>query len=78
VKPQPLPDSDESYTLKVDANGVDYLSQHPFGALRGMETLLQLIQNGPENTAIPWVTIEDAPRFPWRGLLLDSAATLSR
>ncbi|MFX4311563.1 family 20 glycosylhydrolase, partial [Enterobacter sp. 63] len=31
------------------------------------------IQNGPENTAIPWVTIEDAPRFPWRGLLLDSA-----
>ena len=73
VKPQPLPDSDESYTLKVDADGVNISANTRFGALRGMETLLQLIQNGPENTAIPWVTIEDAPRFPWRGLLLDSA-----
>ncbi|MGK3192669.1 beta-N-acetylhexosaminidase [Enterobacter soli] len=73
VKPQPLPDSDESYTLKVDADGVIISANTRFGALRGMETLLQLIQNGPENTAIPWVTIEDAPRFPWRGLLLDSA-----
>lgn len=73
VKPQPLPDSDESYTLKVDANGVNISANTRFGALRGMETLLQLVQNGPENTAIPWVTIEDAPRFPWRGLLLDSA-----
>ncbi|HBX05795.1 MAG TPA: beta-N-acetylhexosaminidase, partial [Leclercia adecarboxylata] len=44
-----------------------------FGALRAMETLLQLIQNGAENTSLPWVAIEDAPRFPWRGLLLDSA-----
>jgi len=73
VKPQPLPDSDESYTLKVDADGAIISANTRFGALRGMETLLQLIQNGPENTAIPWVTIEDAPRFPWRGLLLDSA-----
>ncbi|MDD9242938.1 family 20 glycosylhydrolase [Enterobacter soli] len=73
VKPQPLPDSDESYTLKVDADGVIISANTRFGALRGMETLLQLIQNGPENTAIPWVTIEDVPRFPWRGLLLDSA-----
>ena len=73
VKPQPLPDSDESYTLKVDADGVNISANTRFGALRGMETLLQLIQNGPENTAIPWVTIEDSPRFPWRGLLLDSA-----
>ncbi|HED3852993.1 family 20 glycosylhydrolase [Enterobacter soli] len=73
VKPQPLPDSDESYKLKVDADGAIISANTRFGALRGMETLLQLIQNGPENTAIPWVTIEDAPRFPWRGLLLDSA-----
>ncbi|MCI1896792.1 MAG: beta-N-acetylhexosaminidase [Enterobacter sp.] len=73
VKPQPLPDSDESYTLTVDANGVNISANTRFGALRAMETLLQLIQNGAENTSLPWVSIEDAPRFPWRGLLLDSA-----
>jgi N-acetyl-beta-hexosaminidase len=73
VKPQPLPDSDESYTLTVDANGVNISANTRFGALRAMETLLQLVQNGAENTSLPWVTIKDSPRFPWRGLLLDSA-----
>ncbi|WP_407575194.1 beta-N-acetylhexosaminidase [Raoultella terrigena] len=69
----PRPDSDESYQLKVSGEGVTLRANTRFGALRGMETLLQLIQNGAENTAIPYVTIDDAPRFPWRGLLLDSA-----
>ncbi|ADO50147.1 beta-N-acetylhexosaminidase [[Enterobacter] lignolyticus] len=69
----PRPDSDESYRLTVSASGVKLTANTRFGALRGMETLLQLIQNGPENTAIPYVSITDAPRFPWRGLLLDSA-----
>ncbi|MGL5603093.1 MAG: beta-N-acetylhexosaminidase [Silvania sp.] len=73
VAPQPKPDSDESYTLTVDASGVNIAANTRFGALRAMETLLQLIQNGPENTSLPWVSIKDAPRFPWRGLLLDSA-----
>lgn len=73
VKPQPLPDSDESYKLTVDASGVNIIANTRFGALRAMETLLQLIQNGAENTSIPWVSIDDSPRFPWRGLLLDSA-----
>ncbi len=73
VAPQPKPDSDESYKLTVDARGVNITANTRFGALRAMETLLQLIQNGAENTSLPWVAIEDAPRFPWRGLLLDSA-----
>lgn len=73
VAPQPKPDSDESYKLTVDASGVNITANTRFGALRAMETLLQLIQNGAENTSLPWVAIEDAPRFPWRGLLLDSA-----
>ncbi|WP_061707779.1 beta-N-acetylhexosaminidase [Pseudenterobacter timonensis] len=73
VKPQPLPDSDESYRLVVDASGVNITANTRFGALRAIETLLQLVQNGAKNTAVPWVTIDDAPRFPWRGLLLDSA-----
>jgi len=73
VPPLPTLESDERYPLTVDANGVQIAANTRFGALRAMETLLQLIQNGTENSALPWVTIEDAPRFPWRGLLLDSA-----
>ncbi|WP_342322433.1 family 20 glycosylhydrolase [Kosakonia sp. BYX6] len=73
VDPLPKLDSDERYTLTIDANGVKIAANTRFGALRAMETLLQLIQNGTENTSLPWVTIADSPRFPWRGLLLDSA-----
>lgn len=69
----PQPDSDESYQLVVNAEGATLKANTRFGALRGMETLLQLVQNGPDGTTIPYVTIDDAPRFPWRGLLLDSA-----
>jgi hexosaminidase len=69
----PRPDSDESYKLVVDESGVKLTANTRFGALHGIETLLQLLQNGPDNTALPYVTIEDTPRFPWRGVLLDSA-----
>lgn len=65
----PQPDSDEHYALKVTADGVTLRATTRFGAMRGMETLLQLIQG---NT-IPLVSIEDGPRFPWRGILIDSA-----
>ncbi|BAN96653.1 hypothetical protein E05_18870 [Plautia stali symbiont] len=42
-----------------------------FGAMRGMETLLQLIANTASGKQIPFVTIDDRPRFPWRGVLID-------
>lgn len=65
--------SDESYELNVTADGIKLTANTRFGAMRGMETLLQLIQNGAQNTSIPFVAIKDVPRFPWRGVLLDSA-----
>jgi len=73
VAPIPALDSDERYTLTVDSSGAKIAANTRFGAQRGIETLLQLLQNSAEQTQLPWVTIEDAPRFPWRGLLLDSA-----
>ncbi len=73
VSPLPRLGSDESYELSVTADGVKLTANTRFGAMRGMETLLQLIQNGPQNSSIPFVAIKDVPRFPWRGVLLDSA-----
>ncbi|KOC91347.1 family 20 glycosylhydrolase [Winslowiella iniecta] len=73
VNAQPLLDSDESYRLEVTAQGVILNAHSRFGAMRGMETLLQLIQNDSQNSFIPFITISDQPRFPWRGVLIDSA-----
>ncbi|WP_418758459.1 family 20 glycosylhydrolase [Erwinia aphidicola] len=69
VAPTPQPDSDESYRLTVNGAGIQLDAETRFGAMRGMETLLQLVHNG----ALPLVTINDRPRFPWRGILIDSA-----
>ncbi|CRH27946.1 hypothetical protein BN1182_AE_00850 [Pantoea ananatis] len=73
VNPVPQPDSDESYQLDVNRDGVLLKANSRFGAMRGMETLLQLIENSAEGTRIPWITIHDKPRFAWRGILIDSA-----
>ena len=44
--------------------------------LRGLETFLQLVEAGPAGFQVPAVAIEDRPRFPWRGLLIDVARHL--
>ncbi|ORJ26957.1 family 20 glycosylhydrolase [Rouxiella badensis] len=69
----PKPDSDESYDLEVTPQGAIINANTRFGAIHGMETLLQLLQNDGENTFLPLVRIHDNPRFAWRGVLLDSA-----
>jgi hexosaminidase len=65
---------DESYQLSIKTDGIALQAASRFGALRGMETLLQLMRkDGAGQASFPLVHIEDAPRFRWRGLLLDSA-----
>lgn len=63
---------DESYTLRIDAAGARLAAPTPFGVLRGLETFVQLVRPGPDGWRLPAALIEDRPRFPWRGLLLDS------
>ncbi len=62
---------DESYTLDVEPNGARLDAQTTTGALRGMETLAQLVRPGPSGYEIPSIHIEDRPRFAWRGLMID-------
>lgn len=62
---------DESYRLEVSPSQAKLTAPNPLGVLRGLQTFLQLVQIGSHGFAAPAVTIEDRPRFPWRGLLID-------
>jgi hexosaminidase len=62
---------DESYRLEVTPARAQLTAPNPLGALRGMETFLQLIEAGPNSFAAPAIRIEDRPRFAWRGLSFD-------
>jgi hexosaminidase len=73
----------ESYSLTADAAGVRIAAPSSAGAFYALQTLRQLI--APEDGAqartegvtnrgqvsVPYVTIEDTPRFSYRGLHLD-------
>src|SRR5579864_5414363 len=62
---------DESYELTVAESVAKLTAPTTLGILRGLQTLLQLVQITPSGFAAPAVTIKDQPRFPWRGLLID-------
>lgn len=59
----------EAYTLVVDAKGVRLSAGSVRGAMEGLETMTQLV----DNKSIPFVNIVDEPRFEWRGLMIDVA-----
>lgn len=55
--------------IKIDASDVS-------GAFNGVNSLLQLIANNhqqKETVAIPVLTIDDQPKYQWRGLMLDAS-----
>ncbi|MHB1687864.1 MAG: beta-N-acetylhexosaminidase [Ignavibacteriaceae bacterium] len=63
---------DESYKLVVTDAHVLLNAKTDIGALRGIETFLQLIDADSLGYYFPTVNIEDYPRFPWRGLMIDA------
>ena len=69
----PTRDDDESYRLDVSPSGARLAAHTVTGILRGLETFAQLISPGPGGFQVPAVQIDDAPRFAWRGLMLDVA-----
>lgn len=83
VCPADAPATDPSYTLRVDAPTARVDAKTQWGALRALETLSQLVAWRGEGDAGAGrthyrvhgspVVVADAPRFPWRGLLLDTA-----
>src|SRR5438477_8546927 len=62
---------DESYSLTVSATGAELKAPTPLGVMHGLETFLQLVEITPDGFAAPAVTVQDKPRFGWRGLMID-------
>jgi hexosaminidase len=63
---------EEAYRLRIDASGAHLTARTPHGLFHATQTLLQLRPAHP-GQGFPGVEIEDAPRFPWRDLMLDSS-----
>jgi hexosaminidase len=63
--------ADESYLLHIDSKGARLEAATSLGAVRGLATFRQLMQRNGSRTFVPSVDIEDAPRYPWRGLMID-------
>lgn len=64
-------DEDESYSLDVAPPTAHLHAATVVGAMRGLETLLQLLQSDGQRWWLPSVSIQDSPRFRWRGLMVD-------
>lgn len=64
---------DESYKLVISTTHVELKAANPLGVIRGLQTFLQLVTVTPHGFAVPAVTIQDSPRFPWRGLMMDTS-----
>jgi hexosaminidase len=67
----PAASENESYRLDVTNRQALLTASTVVGAIRGLETVLQLLSNDRRGFFLPGVKIEDQPRFPWRGLLID-------
>ncbi len=59
----------ESYRIQVEDGVVTVVAPNQHGLARGASTLVQLAEMGE----VPALTVEDTPRYPWRGLSLDVA-----
>jgi hexosaminidase len=65
--------ADEAYRLRVTADGIQCLARTAEGVFRAATSALQLIATAGEHGEIPFQELTDAPRYAWRGLMLDPA-----
>uniref|UniRef100_A0A8C2WBQ5 Beta-hexosaminidase n=1 Tax=Cyclopterus lumpus TaxID=8103 RepID=A0A8C2WBQ5_CYCLU len=70
----PHEDSSEKYNLSVSAGKASLNAETVWGAVRGLETFSQLVyQDDFGSYFVNQTEIDDFPRFPFRGILLDTS-----
>jgi len=65
--------SDDRYQLVVEPGRVRLTAVTSTGVLRGLATLIQLVEPAPEGLQFAGARIEDRPRYAWRGVMIDTA-----
>jgi hexosaminidase len=84
TRANPLPDEagfqEEDYTCRVNEAGIVLDAKTPAGLARAIQTFRQILPEKifsrsvePGSWPVPFLFIEDKPRFRWRGLHLDVA-----
>jgi hexosaminidase len=63
----------EAYRIDAGPRGITVHASTDAGFSHAVATLWQLATRSADGVSIPALAIEDAPRFAWRGVLLDSA-----
>jgi len=70
----------EAYTIKVNKTGICLQANQPVGLFRAAQTLRKSLpiqqtssSDAPNSVELPFVLLSDAPRFSYRGVLLDCA-----
>lgn len=72
---------EEGYTLRIDNNGIAICGGSYGGLFNGVQSLLQLLphrvysKSGKLPMTVAHISVEDAPKFHYRGYLLDVART---
>jgi len=61
----------EGYSLSIELTGINIMAKNPVGIFHAIQTLSQIIATSEEDNSIPCLTIEDEPRFEYRGMHLD-------
>src|SRR5688572_1623667 len=69
----PALNENESYSIDITSRQALLSAPTVVGAIRGLETVLQLLESDRRGYFLSGVKLHDQPRFPWRGLLIDVA-----
>ncbi|MCL1930211.1 MAG: family 20 glycosylhydrolase, partial [Treponema sp.] len=65
------PAAEESYCVEIRPDEICVSAAAETGIYRGLQTLRQLFLSERGNVSLPCGIIQDQPRFPWRGFMLD-------
>jgi hexosaminidase len=72
-KDVPVLHENESYRIDVTSRQALLSAPTVVGAIRGLETVLQLVESDRRGYFLSGLKLSDQPRFAWRGLMIDVA-----